>query len=108
MAAFDPNAPPFYEQQRGGGPITHTMEFQAEMARREEERLARLRDPRLVPVEEFRDVLDMRRKRISGRSYKQRRALGLCTVCEAPTRYARCDTCRKAYNLRPSRRKAWR
>lgn len=136
MVAFDPNALPFYEVERGGGPVSEWKAgFDKALDAQQDHRLALLdptemtRRARSVASEDggcticgepaegrahcgkcdetyekqrrqSRAVLGMKRLPASSRTYNERRALGLCTVCEEPTAFARCDKCRVEYNKR--------
>jgi hypothetical protein len=108
MAAFDPSAPPFWASRSGGGVVEkqrQAWQQSIEIALdAQQEKKLRLLDPRVVTREEYRELVGMKRLPISSRTYQERRDLGLCTVCENPTEFARCDQCRLAYNARHAER----
>lgn len=99
---------PFWEVARGGGPLTDWNRARQEALDKGQDRKLRVLDPRVVSREEVVDAevrVGLRRRRnISSRKYRERRALGLCQTCEAPSPdTARCELCRSSYNLLPCR-----
>jgi hypothetical protein len=124
MVLFDPNALPFYEVERGGGPVSEWKAgFDKALDAEQDAKLRRL-DPRGVQwcqtcedappgaerCEDCRKKYQIQesakpvKRKVSGRNYQERRALGLCQTCEAPSPdFARCEKCREIYNNRPSR-----
>lgn len=125
MVAFDPNEMPFWEQERGGGPVSEWKAGFDKALDAQQDHKLRLLDPRGVRAAEEKRARGIcitcddeapkendrcekcravRKNRPPARSYQERRALGLCQTCEAPSpKFARCDDCRESYNLRPSR-----
>ena len=104
-----PTDVPFWERDRSGGPITEWQRAREAALEREQDKKLRLLDPRVVTREEYRELVGLKRAPISGRTYQERRALGLCQTCEAPSpKYARCEPCRAEYNkLHPERQRRY-
>lgn len=129
MTAFDPNEPPFWEKERGGGPVSEWKAGFDKALDAQQEKKLRLLDPRGVRAEEERMARGVciqceapspgnercekcravRKNRQPALTYAQRRKLGLCQTCESPSPdFARCAKCRHEYNNRPSRQREYR
>lgn len=103
MAVYDPDAPPFYETERGGGPVTEWMKARNRALDKAQDKKLVLLDPRSLN-ESVTPHANRKPSYSPGMTYQERRRLGLCTSCGHPANgYARCEACRTRYNARPSR-----
>jgi hypothetical protein len=104
MTRYDPTLLPFWEVNRGGGPVSAWTQARSMAEERSIAREARLADPRQVNDQPG------PRPHSPGRNlnYRQRREQGFCTDCgwQAQNGMARCEECRADYNPRHARRVA--
>lgn len=101
MTRYDPTLLPFWEVNRGSGPVSAWTMARAQAEERSIVREARLADPRQV------EGKPSARPHSPGRrlNYRERRDHGFCTDCGWPAEdgRARCDECRADYNPRHAR-----
>jgi hypothetical protein len=84
-----PERIPFWEQQRGDGPVTKWVKSRDYLDEKQKQRLAKLVDPRSMAEQ-------------ASTSHLSRRALGLCVACGVPSKggKVRCQACAVEYNAK--------